>query len=545
MIWGQSSLDSAQYYLDRSEFKQARHYFQQWIDDNEPGTEEYINVMMDFAMTLKLQTEYGKSLQLYLDILNGRYGDLNRRQEIAIRVGIGELYRSVNKIQRSVQILNSANLSEADLRKYPAASAAIFHRLSACYNQRNILDSAVYFSLRSMQISRENDLRNAMSISFNEIANIYEKQQMLDSAKYYYDQACNFWNEKGELRFYSNAFFNRARVTFHEGKLDSARILLEQNLNSIQEKDWPEVKGPIYFYLKQIYYQKGDSIQGLKYEIENIRSDILVERKNQDKNLLDLEAKYKSKEKDRQLEVRQMEIQRKEAEIEERNKRLFLLVISLILVLVILVLIALFAIRSRSRNNHLKKLLVENQFLLAESNHRIKNNLQLITSLIMQETDKYSGNDRKILLELSNKIESISMLHKQIYLEESKEKIDLMAYFRAIKENYYPFLKEKNVNCSLKLDEVKMDIDRSLYFGLLLSELISNSLKHAFAAIENPEIKIQLTAEKDQIVFEYSDNGIGLEQKSPQLVELMCLQLKGKYSMTNEHGFTLNLQVKK
>ena len=251
------------------------------------------------------------------------------------------------------------------------------------------------------------------------------------------------------------------------------------------------------------------------------------------------------KEKDRELRYHQREIEQKEQEIDERNERLFFLFMSLLLAVVMILMVAVFAIRFRSSNTHLRKLLKENQFLLAESNHRIKNNLQLITSLIMQETDKYSGNDRKILLELSNKIEAISMLHKQIYLEESKDEIDLKTYFLGIKENYETFCKEQNVACELDMEEISIGIDKSLYLGLLLSELISNSLKHAFENTEHPMIKLQTAEENEKVKLIYSDNGSGLKGETPTLVELMCLQLKGKFSMECEEGFKLTLTIKK
>ncbi|MEZ4936719.1 MAG: sensor histidine kinase [Crocinitomicaceae bacterium] len=541
----QSDLDSAKYYLELSEFDIAAHYYEKWLNQHQPGNEEYINVMMNYAANVKLQTKYGESLKLYEEIKNGRFGDLNRRQEIAIRVGMGELFRTIDKVDRSLKELLSISLTQADLRKYPKECAAIYHRLAASYNQKGILDSAVYYSQASMKISRDHNLDNYMSISFNEIANIFEKNQMIDSAKFYYDQACAFWKEKGALRLYANAFFNRARVTYHEGKLDSARWLFEQNLKSVENRNWPEVTGPIYHYLTQIYYAKGDSMKALKYELKNMQDNLSMLRKSQDRNLLDMEAKYKSKEKDRELKYHQLEIERKERELDERNERLFLLFVSLLLAVSILVLIAIFAIRFRRNNHKLLKLLKENEFLLAESNHRIKNNLQLITSLIMQETDKYSGNDRKILLELSNKIESISMLHKQIYLEESKEEIDLKTYFLGIKENYETFCKEKHVACELELETVYASIDKSLYLGLLLSELISNSLKHAFSSTKEPKILLKLKAENEKVYLEYWDNGSGLKEHTPTLVELMCMQLKGKYTIASENGFKLNLQIKK
>ncbi|MBN2442382.1 MAG: HAMP domain-containing protein [Spirochaetales bacterium] len=163
----------------------------------------------------------------------------------------------------------------------------------------------------------------------------------------------------------------------------------------------------------------------------------------------------------------------------------------------------------------IERSLKEKEILLQEIHHRVKNNLQVIMSMLRLQTKstKENGLAEKIN-EIQNRIKSISLIHEQLYQSENFINIDFTLYIRSIINNLFRFYKTDpaRIQLTFDIDSLILGIDQAIPCGLIMNELISNSLKHAFPGDKKGQISVSLhSKEENKIELTISNNGIPIE----------------------------------
>ncbi len=180
------------------------------------------------------------------------------------------------------------------------------------------------------------------------------------------------------------------------------------------------------------------------------------------------------------------------------------------------------------KTNDLTISLNQKEMLLKEIHHRVKNNLQIIGSLLRLQLGTLNDNEtKKILMEAQNRVSAIALIHQKLYqnesnvVEMSKFSSDL---FFGLKNVFDPL--GNNIILVNKVESMKLNIDKAVPFSLILNELITNSFKYAFDNHPSPQIGIEIEKKDKNYVLKYHDNGKGL---SPEITfensETMGLRL--------------------
>ncbi len=202
--------------------------------------------------------------------------------------------------------------------------------------------------------------------------------------------------------------------------------------------------------------------------------------------------------------------------------------------------------RVKERTLELTKALKEKNLLLKEVHHRVKNNLQMIVSLMQLQSSKADKKSTKeILQNAQSRIASIGALHEILYRKGSVHDVDTEHYFKQIVSQLRsaaPDSQKLEVEFDIEAD---LDPDRAIYCGLILNELVTNGIKHAFDTNEGT-IRIQLKREKDIYRLVVSDNGTGFKNgdKNSESVGLALVkalatqQLKGSYTIESDRSGT-------
>jgi len=188
--------------------------------------------------------------------------------------------------------------------------------------------------------------------------------------------------------------------------------------------------------------------------------------------------------------------------------------------------------------------------LLKEIHHRVKNNLQVIISILnMQEGYLKNSDDRDIIVDTKNRISSMALIHEQLYESTHYSRIDIEEFIRTLLHHlFYSFeIDNSRIRTLIDIEDFKIDINRGIPLGLLINELVSNSIRHGFPGGREGEIFIQLKKKDRRRHFlTVRDNGIGvgvnfdLKKKTTlglELVEALVEQLKGEISFSTESGF--------
>lgn len=211
--------------------------------------------------------------------------------------------------------------------------------------------------------------------------------------------------------------------------------------------------------------------------------------------------------------------------------------------------------------NKLEETLSNNEVLLKEVHHRVKNNLQIISSLLnMQSHYLNDENDIKLFNDSRERIRTMALIHEKLYKSNDLSKIDFKDYtislIDAVKRSYDL---SNNIILEYNIDNFYLDIDTAIPCGLLINEVVTNSLKYAFP--ENlsfeykPHVKVNLSYNNKQSEYflEICDNGIGFEAeknlKNPEslgikLIDALSRQLSGEYNYNSEKGTCFTLVFK-
>jgi two-component sensor histidine kinase len=210
----------------------------------------------------------------------------------------------------------------------------------------------------------------------------------------------------------------------------------------------------------------------------------------------------------------------------------------------------------RRAEQRLEYSLHEKEILLKEIHHRVKNNLQVISSMLnLQANQTKDSSLIAPLMDSRNRVQSMALIHEKLYCSSDLSNIDFSGYLESLVSSLYNSINSNHKDIKIRVisEPIAMEIDSAMPCGLIINELISNALKHAFPDRNSGDVIIQLKTNGDnQVQLIVSDNGVGFPenfdiQNSPslglQLVNALVNQLDGdlKYDTKQGTQFTLTI----
>ncbi len=204
----------------------------------------------------------------------------------------------------------------------------------------------------------------------------------------------------------------------------------------------------------------------------------------------------------------------------------------------------------------IKAALEEKEVLLKEIHHRVKNNMQMVSSLLkLQEIKMKDLTVKKAFKESQNRIRSMAMIHEKLYQSEDLTKIDIGKYIESLTTDlFWTYnVRPDTIKLRIRVKNVYFDIDLAISCGLIINELISNSLKYAFPEGKKGEIIIDFSLKNDKYQLTVGDNGTGfpedldfrkVESLGLQLVMLLGKKIKGTIELNRRKGTVFKIIFK-
>ena len=206
----------------------------------------------------------------------------------------------------------------------------------------------------------------------------------------------------------------------------------------------------------------------------------------------------------------------------------------------------------------LQRSLKEKEVLLRELHHRVKNNLQVISSLLDLQSENVKDQQAYgIFLEAQNRIRSMAHIHEQLYQSSNLAELNVSSYIEQLVQTLLQSYGRTNISPQIQIEEVALDMDTAVCCGLIINELVSNALKYAFPAVApetmtGNEILVTLSNSNDRMLsLAIRDNGVGLPNMNFEeahtlsfglrLVKMLVRQLKGTLNIDGNQGASITI----
>ena len=305
------------------------------------------------------------------------------------------------------------------------------------------------------------------------------------------------------------------------------------------------------FYLSQAYEALGSAYAGnndykkayhVFSEYDTLKTLVFTAEADQRTSLLRTEFEVAKKES--KISAQETQIKR------QRLSQNLVIIISALLFL--LLLLSYKAIRNKLKiNKLLRKQNDEKEFLLKEVHHRVKNNLETVSSLLsLQSAHIQDPGILNAMEESRHRVYSMGMIHQQLYMGDNKASIEMKDYFTNLSDYIIDAFGAINrIRAEVYMNSIELDVDIAIPIGLIVNELLTNSLKYAFPDNRKGCIRISLKETGNILQLDVTDDGVGSSSGTTkgtgfgtQLISLLTKQLDGKIELNTSKGTAVSIQ---
>lgn len=515
-----------------------------------------VKVLYTLGVMYKNLGFYTQALEVLLNalIITEKMGD--EELQSGILNGIGNVYKGQSNLEDALDAHTKAlnirlRLGNQDLL------ADSYNNIGLVYKKMDEPEQALYYFKKSLVIRQKTKHNRGRSFTYNNMGLLFINLGQPDSAIHYLEKSMRIKELRNDASELAIGFVNLGEAYLVKKEYDRAEKKFNLALEYIKHDENLGVRLEALRGLSELNYATGKV--DLAYQLlrqHDMLEDSIYERDNR-RIIRELQASYKLQKSE--LEISQLEQQRRVQELELQNYQLernsFFLILGGIGVIAILLLMRFYSVSKFNRklkdtNKELRETLVSNdekETLLKEIHHRVKNNLQIITSLIRLQSDSINDPEAAMLFsEAQHRIKSMALVHEELYRTENFTSIDVREYIeRLSSELIFTYALQHKVSVDLHTDVVKLGINTLIPLGLIMNEMLTNALKHAFDE-QMGKINISLVALDDnQYELTFEDNGKGfpegidienLNSLGLDLIKTLTEQLDGSLALSNNPG---------
>lgn len=208
------------------------------------------------------------------------------------------------------------------------------------------------------------------------------------------------------------------------------------------------------------------------------------------------------------------------------------------------------------QNKKVTEALAQNQVLIKEIHHRVKNNLQVVSSLLSMQARKVKDGDTKDALNSSKtRVQSMSILHQNLYQGIDITGVNIEEYLGKLVDNIVDtYHIQENIKIDIDIDSISLDVDTLVPLGLIANELICNALKYAFEGQEQGTLSVSFKSKEDKMILRVADNGVGFEgdelpmkkgSLGARLIKSFSERLEGEIKIDKSNGTDISIVFSK
>ncbi|WP_350288063.1 histidine kinase dimerization/phosphoacceptor domain -containing protein [uncultured Croceitalea sp.] len=483
-----------------------------------------------------------KSLQATLKALK-IYESLGMREKQAASYNqLAANYMGEKNYTEAIKYLKKAIDIYSISDKYGNGILTILN-LGEMYRLASYLDSA---KVNLKQAQKINKQRNKVVESYakGNLGMVYNTQDSLSMAKTHLQDAISILGELGDSYATSVYLAELGAVYQKEGGIKTAEENYLQALNMAQEAGLKEQIRDFSKKLTQFYESQNNYNKALTYQkLFQVYQDSLVNKANI-QEVERLKAGY-------EIDKRESEIGLLSKVNTNQKYLVWALGAGVVATLVFLYLLYKGNRKVKKANTTLsvqKEIITQREqektLLLRELNHRVKNNLQMISSLLNLQSHELKGHPAKAALEAGkDRVEALSLVHRKLYQEGAETRISLKEYLEELVLGlFYGY--NAGFKPKFELPDTSISIDTAVPLALMVNEIIVNALKYAYKGVDKPSLSLKVNHADAMLHIHIKDNGKGFTIKESKkknsfglkLINSLIAQLEGSIEKKGSHG---------
>ncbi|WP_020539325.1 tetratricopeptide repeat-containing sensor histidine kinase [Lewinella cohaerens] len=512
---GRCAFLEARMYSRNSDIKQQRNTLEKaLVSFEEANSKENIaSTYYAMARTWLPEGDYEKASIYYQKALVG-FKALDNREYMANALNaLGVVQRRAGNLDEAVEYLKQAAIMSREQGQVEGEATALMNQ-AVIHKQRKEYDQAIPLYKRALELAAGPPSNEGMAAYiYNNLSSLYSDQKRYELALDALEMPYQFFAANGNKR-------EQAAVTL--GMATNLQGLKRYEESIRKYRETIALSKEELFFLRDAHtgISQAFTLQGkLDSALYHLGKGGELDRQLADETrlqaLAEVEARYKNKEQQLQIEALAKEDQRKQRAIIKRNWTL----VTGGVVLLLLSLLLYSMIRQRTKisaqNQIIQKSLKEKELLVKEIHHRVKNNLQMVSSLLNLQSRHLTDAAAVDALQLSkSRVRSMAMIHQSLYTgSEVSTSVDAKAYLEQLCEEIIGTYESEQVNITLEtaIVPLEMDIETLIPLGLLVNEAITNAVKYAFVGRSAGQLTLALQKSHDQLYLRIEDDGLGLD----------------------------------
>ena len=428
-------------------------------------------------------------------------------QYLDARISLAELLRKTGDYERSLNIL--LNLHET--RHHPRLQVRKLGRIAAVYHERGGMpsDTVEYYITKALDLAIDfNFVAHEASLK-NELGYFISRNKSVEQGLEFLLEAARIYHTINDTFGYIGAKTHVLEDYYSLGQTENVKLVQQELLSLVKGTSWYSAQVDIYDIIANYARSAGDSLKFYRWKKKAGDAATLNDRAVSSKQMAAFRVLHDTRRYQEEAEISKTKAQLKADELEKQQARTRELTIYLsILGIFILLVVALFVRERRLKakmdqiNQELQVANEKYQMLMVESNHRIKNNLQMVISMLQYTSREMEGTNTIALKRISSKIHTISALHKHLYLDVHNERVRVDTYFDEIIA-LYEEIATQGFQVIRSIHPVAIKSERIVYFGLIFNEMLSNTLEHQKAKLKS--VNIEIVPYEEHFQFNYYD----------------------------------------
>jgi len=465
---------------------------------------------------------------------------------------LNDYENKLKNLQKALKISYKVNTRESEIFQ-----AITYSNIGMAYCELGDYEQAENYAIRSLDLKKRLGIENTSGYNYQVMArSAFGRKKYTLALKYLQFSDKSFVQIQNLSELYINKMW-RAKCFIAQKKSAPALELLHSLENVLNQKSTQRELVEVFDLLSEVYAFQKDYTNSLKYlrKRQNLKDELsLKNTKNAVNELINYFEEEETRINDKiehfkvsqEKEKLQMEVK---AQKEKQVWVYSVYLISTVCLILIIIVIARGNRRNKRINQELNYSIDEKQILFKEVHHRVKNNFQIISSLLnLQQGIEEDQRSKKVLVDAQSRIQSMSLVHEMLYRKNEVKRIDFRSYAFELVDSIIKSYSNKpeNIYFEINCGDESFDLELAVPLGLMLNEAVTNSVKYAFLDNEAGKIVITLKPiENKKYLLIIHDNGVGIKDEfingsketlGIELITILSAQLGGSVKFLNSNG---------